>query len=346
MPNELQARKTVDAMLAMRTSSGNTLGKKGQTFADFQLLRYPVYLPILNELAKRGDARGLDAIGAMAFPEATAAILELMQHPDAAIATKAGDLLFARSPCVHDGPATCRDYLADRSWTDELKESAMKPAWKLLAEHDREGIIRGGRIVQALGTKNDLPDLIKVMDRVLVEFKDNEIEQCQYLRPATASEALANAARELLRRGTQPPATAASPGSAVAWLLGLGLNERFRPDGWPETLRGLMRHEIPFVREVALLNRPLPLDDATVATLAEMIKDEFAPVQGAACNLAAKVKSKSLNTPLVEVLETTKNDWVLCPPFGPPRTAAWKTIDDWKPASHALNHATTTGIWC
>ena len=130
MPNEMQARKIVDATLTMRTRSNNTWGTKGQTFADFELLRYPVYLPILNELTQRGDARGLDAIGSMAFPEATAAILELMKYPDASIATKAGDLLFSRAPCVHDGPATRRDYLADRSWTDELQKSAMAPAWE------------------------------------------------------------------------------------------------------------------------------------------------------------------------------------------------------------------------
>jgi hypothetical protein len=95
------------------------------------------------------------------------------------------------------------------------------------------------------------------------------------------------------------------------WLSALGLNESFRPDGWQDTARKLARHEIPFIRDVALRNRPLPLDDATVEVVAEAIEDEFAPVQGSACQLAGKARLKAFGEPLTRVLETTKNDWVL-----------------------------------
>ena len=110
-------------------------------------------------------------------------------------------------------------------------------------------------------------------------------------------------------RSRRPPLQ--RPAVLLLGYWGWALTNIFAPMAGLKRWRGLMRHEIPFVREVALLNRPLPLDDATVATVAEMIKDEFAPVQGAACHLAAKVKATSLSMPLAEVLKTTKNVWVL-----------------------------------
>ena len=311
MPDRRQARQVVDAMLALPADAGRTWGKWGKPFADFELLRYPVYLPIMKELAHKGDARGLDAIGAMAFPEATAALLELMNHKNPAIAAKAGDLLLWRMPYVHHAAPSRRDYLSERSWTDELKKAALVPAWKLLDGNGREGIIRGARLVQSLGGKDDLPALIKVMDRVLAAFKDDPTEQAAYLRPATASRAVVDAAGQLIGRGARPSMSAATPGQAVAFLIGLRLQNDFRPEGWRELATGLIDHKIPFLRYVALQTMPLPLDDAAIAAVARAIKDEFAPVQGAACDLAEKAKSPVFGQPLLDVLKTTDNHWVL-----------------------------------
>jgi hypothetical protein len=312
MPDPRQARGVVDAMLAMSADANRTWGQWGKPFADVELLRYPVYLPIMKELAQKGDARGLDAIGAMAFPEATAALLELTQHKDSAIAAKAGDLLLRRLPDTFSGNLPSRQrYLAERCWTDELKKATLVPAWKLLDGNDREGIIRGSRIVGSQGGKDDLPALVKVMDRVLPAFKDDPTEQEAYLRPPTASGALVDAVGKLIRRGAQPPGSAATPGEAAAFLVGLGVKGDFRPEGWHDRAVGLIGHPIPFLRELALRNVPLPLDDAAVAAVARAIKDKYAPVQGAACDLAAKAKARAFGPPAMDVLKVTFNDWVL-----------------------------------
>ncbi len=311
MPDEQQARQVVDAMLAMPPDAGRTWGQRGKPFADFELLRYPVYLPIMKELAQNGDARGLDAIGAMAFSEATAALLELTGHKDPTIAAKAGDMLLWRTPYIYDTAPSRRNYLVERSWTDELKKAALVPTWNLLDGNDRAGIIRGARLVQSLGGKDDLPALIKVMDRVLPAFKVDPTEQEAYLRPATASGALVDAAGELIGRGAQPPISAATPGQAAAFLIGLGLKGDFRPEGWRDRAVGLINHRIPFLRDLALRNMPLPLDDAAIAVVARAIKDEFEPVQGAACDLAVKAKSPAFGPPAMDVLKATYNHWVL-----------------------------------
>jgi hypothetical protein len=102
-----------------------------------------------------------------------------------------------------------------------------------------------------------------------------------------------------------------TPGNAVVWLVSLNLDENFRPDGWRERVHGLTKHEIPFMRDLALRSMPLPLDDASVALVTEAIDDDFAPVQGAACDLAGKAKLKAFGPALTEVLRTTTNEWVL-----------------------------------
>ena len=123
MPNERQARQVVEATLKLRTEPNRTWGKRGEPFADFALLRYPVYLPMMRELAERGDARGLEALGAMAFPEATEALLELTNHQDPAIGSKAEELLLAQ--CLSPVPQPA---FAQRTWPSARGGMTSRPA--------------------------------------------------------------------------------------------------------------------------------------------------------------------------------------------------------------------------
>ncbi len=49
MPNEAEARQAIAEMEKAKTNSGSTWGTKGQPVADFSLLRFPVYRPLLAE---------------------------------------------------------------------------------------------------------------------------------------------------------------------------------------------------------------------------------------------------------------------------------------------------------
>lgn len=78
MPDARQAWQVLEAMRKLPDDPYGFAGwgERSEPFADFAMLRYPIYLPIVKEMAERGDARGLQAIGAMAFPEATAALID------------------------------------------------------------------------------------------------------------------------------------------------------------------------------------------------------------------------------------------------------------------------------
>lgn len=49
MPNEAEARQVIAEMDKAKSNSGSTWGQKGQPAADFSLLKFPVYRPLLAE---------------------------------------------------------------------------------------------------------------------------------------------------------------------------------------------------------------------------------------------------------------------------------------------------------
>lgn len=305
MPDARQAWQVLEAMRKLPDDPYGFAGwgERSEPFADFAMLRYPIYLPIVKEMAERGDARGLQAIGAMAFPEATAALIELARHKTPKIATQAGELLVDRLPDRYDDPQPPRkSYLASRSWSKDLEARALALGWTLLAGDDCEARIHGGWLIKCLGRKEDLPALIRVMDRLLPAYRNN---------PTFACEVLTIAAAKLIARGAQPPTMIDTPGNAAAFLVGLKSFKTFRPDGWQDAAESLLAHEILVLREIALESIPLPLRDTAITKVIACLGDQYAPVQGAACELAAKVKSPRFRQPLVEVLRTTSNEWLL-----------------------------------
>ena len=314
MPNEEQARQVVKAMLNLGKDPGAVWGKKRALFADFEMLHYPVYLPIMLELVNEGDHRGLDAISWMAFPEATAALFELTENADKEIAVKATDLLLKRSAFNYNRrpspKPSRRSYLWDNSWNEELKLKVGALGWKLLATDDRESWIRGARLINGHGTKEELPHLIKVMDHILVQLKDHEVEQQAYrhLRPGSASDALLRAAGTLLSRGAKLPESTDSPGKAIVWLSAFSSDKDFRPDRWQETARELISHPIPFIRCIGLRSHPDQVDQATELLVASAISD--GPVQAAACDLAFRAKAQTCNQAIETALKNTQDKLV------------------------------------
>lgn len=312
MPTTDQARAVAVEMLDLPKNTGGTMGQRRRPFCDVELLRYPVYLPIIKGWAEHGYAGYLmDALGAMAFPEATAVLLDLTSDKDPKIAAQAADLLWRRLPGTR-GWSSEESRLPERSWDAGVKVRALAVGWRLLAQEDRESRLSGARFVAALGGPDDLPKLIAVMDKLLVAYQNDTVEQGAYLQPATVCGALIGSALDLARRGATPPSTVGdSPGRAVAFLAALQANEKFRPNGWSAVVQGLLRHPIPCVRAFALASVPLPLDQATTDIAVTCLKDRFDPVAGTACGLAERAKSEQFRQPLLELLRTARNPWLI-----------------------------------
>ena len=335
-------------MLKLPAESGRTWGRHGRPYADFALLRYPVYLPIVRELAEKGDARGLEALGAMAFPQATAALLDLANHQDRAIASKAEELLLDRMPfVVLDGALRASVIWPSAPRRVDLQDRALQIGWRLLAQPDREGRIRGGRIIQILGGRDDLPKLIDAMDKLLRAYQDDDTEQRAWLRPATVSETLSEAAADLIRRGARPPATAGTPGQAAAFLAGLKASKDFRPAGWQGTTASLLKHDIPFLRRAGAGRhafaarrcgcraggRPYP---GSVPARAGFRLRPGPPVETGPLPPAADGRGAER----YQRLGVAERSFTPPPPAGPTWTACWRS--SWT----GWNRIAATGTWC
>ena len=315
MPSRKQAQQVMEDLLTLPKDPYAVHGKRIAEYADFTSVRYPVYLPIVSKMAEEGDQRGLEAIGSMVTPEATRMLIQLLDSQHENISTNAMRLLFQRLPIPQTQKNIwgwgMRQRIVSRSWHTSMKPVVLKYGWDLLGRSDRESLMNGAYIIRCLGTKKDLTQFIKFLDRGLILMKDDPVEQDKYLRPATASESLIDAGWELIERGSEVPTDVRTPGRVVLYMLALGKHENFRPANWQDNTLALLKHPIPFVRAVVLENLPAMLSSAQLDTIATLIEDDYVPVQAAACNLAAKIKSEQFHECLLAVLQETKNTWLL-----------------------------------
>jgi len=115
----------------------------------------------------------------------------------------------------------------------------------------------------------------------------------------------------LNQRFAPSPKLPGTPGEAVIFLNALGTRESFRPADWEKTVAGLLRHDMPFVREMALNNIPVPLPPAVRKLMPALLLDADVDVQIAACLLAGKSKLLEFKEPALKVLATAREEWLL-----------------------------------
>ncbi|HZY85109.1 MAG TPA: WD40 repeat domain-containing protein, partial [Gemmataceae bacterium] len=98
MPNPEQARRVVEETYRLAKDNGGTSGERQAPYADFTTLAYPVYLSLLAPRAAKGDEHALVALEHMPTPEATEALLRLLDHKDAKVARRALQAINLRLP--------------------------------------------------------------------------------------------------------------------------------------------------------------------------------------------------------------------------------------------------------
>ncbi len=314
LPTREQARRVVAQMLALPKDANASFGKQTRPYQDVTTLRHPVYLPIVEELARKGSQPAATAVGAIPTPEATRALIRLLDCQDRDVAAKSLELLLRRLPLSDlDDQAfgANQQRLARRSWRDELQPAVVEVGWKLMAKKDRASLIKAARILECLGRPGDFPRFMKELDRVLEEMKDDPTEQNAYPRPANASGSMIRAGWQLIERGAAVPTDPQTPGQAALFALALGRRADFRPADWQATAGQLLRHPIPYVRSVTLENlRNVPLGPLHGAIL-PLLKDDHLAVSIPACDLAATTKAKQYREPLLEVLRAAEDQWLM-----------------------------------
>jgi hypothetical protein len=318
-PNAEQARKVVEEMYQRLKKDGD----RQVTSTDFSTLAHPVYLPILAPRAAQGDENALLALGNIPTPEATAALIRLLDHKDASFARKATQTLNFRLPDPQlqgklgkrnpfdNDHGTQRRWLAERSWRAEFAPAVRKAGRELLLVRvDTVSLRCGAFILECLGEKEDLPFLARALDWAAFRASKQPLEEDVYPRPRGACQELLRAARMMGLRGVAPPLPPRSSGEMILFAAAIGARPQFRPDGWEATYARLLQAELPYVREVGLGNLPIPPPPTLLKLLPALLRDKNIDVQIAACKVAGKVKNPELREPLLRVLESAREKWL------------------------------------
>src|SRR5262249_2408844 len=102
-----------------------------------------------------------------------------------------------------------------------------------------------------------------------------------------------------------------TPGEAAVFLDALGSRATFRPRDWEATVAELLRHDIPYVRELAVKNLPVPPPRSLAAAVPDRILALGGDGQIAALDLAGKWKAPGLKEPVLKALATARETWAL-----------------------------------
>jgi hypothetical protein len=319
MPDRKEALQVIEEMEQLPKNYGSSAGQKCAPFADFTTLIYPVYLPLLAARADLGEQRALEALGAMPSADATKELIRLLSHNDPAFARSVLTTLQQRLP----DPALDRkvgpsdyDYwyrrrnLVERSWKPEFAPAVRKVACDLLKKKDVESLQSAAYLVVCLGTAEELPLLIKALDHAATEAVKLPRPRDRHMPPRGACQDLVRAAGLLCQRGASINEKPASPGEFLLSACAVGSREKFRPKGWEETFVVALRHELPFVREIAVNNLPSPPPAEAGKLIAGLIEDKDVDVQIAACHFAVKWKAAHLRGAVLRTLKSAKEQWL------------------------------------
>lgn len=322
MPTSKQAKQVVEEMYRLSKDSGASVGHS-RPYADFSCLWYPVYLPILLNHAREGDEEALIAIGNMPTPEATKALISLLGHENREFVLKvAGTLNLRLHDPEFDGMINPRSpfqspwdmhrrWLGTNSWRPDFASQILSHARDMLSWNGADPKAYAGFMIQSLGGKDDLPYLVKALDCVVRETQNSLRKENSYPEPAAACRELRRAAEILVKRGVEVPMNPKSPGEAVIFLAALKSLDEFRPEGWESTTTALLRHDIPYIRQLALQSLPKPLAKPFVDLLPTLLTDPDLVVRIHACNAAVETKNPTLTPAILKNVSSAKDEWLL-----------------------------------
>jgi hypothetical protein len=316
MPGAEEANRVLDATLALPDLEDYAPGTMDvvRPRRDFSVLRYPVYLAPLVRLAEGGNVEALTGIGSIPTAEATRALVGLMRHANRELARDASRELASRLPdpalegrLPRRGPFNNeledpRRYLRDASWRPEFAVDVRRTATDWLTADDPALVIQAAFMMEATGTAADAPAISRGLDRALERTLTLPFEKGGYPRPRGAMQELMRATDVMVSIGYVPPAAPATPGDAALWLTAFGKGAR--PENWRTTMRSLLDHRIPYIRELALQRLP---DDAPAELLAAVgpaLQHTDLDLQMAALDAISRLKLPGYEPRLKEIVRS------------------------------------------
>jgi HEAT repeat protein len=255
-----------------------TIGQKRAAWPDFLGLRYPVYLAPLADAARGGFVPAVRGIAMIETPEATTALIDLLDSADPAVATAALYALQARLP-GEGGGGTSRHHTytisgpsmaaeADElDWWRRVVRDAWRPEFATRLRDWSKAQLRdelrravsplrrwcAAELLRDLGQPEDLPDVMAALEHEMAAPGESPVRVEQTYG---GDAALVRVAGTLLRRGAKLPAEPKRTADIVVYLNEVYDGRAARLPDWDRHLQGWLRHASPYVRAQATVCLP------------------------------------------------------------------------------------------
>lgn len=319
--DETEAEVIVGRMERLPKDPNVSSGKRAEAWADFTMLRYPIYLGPLVKRARAGSVDAVVGIGNIPTREATRALLALVRSGAHDVASAASTWLAMRLPDpalegklekrnpFDDEKAEQRRWLVERSWDPTLAEDVRAQARAMLASGDDAAMRHGAFMMEAVGTNADADDVTSALSRAIEKTKTTPREKGIYPTPRGACMELLRAARVLRERKMRPLAKPSTHGELATWLLALKSGER--PTGWEDEYGRALEHAIPYVRQLALEAAPSPLPPRYVKSIERALATDDLDLKIGAAHVAGREKLGALGPSLLAMIRSTPDAFAL-----------------------------------
>ncbi len=294
---------------------GPTWGKKGKSRLDYRCIRWPAFLRPLQERARHGNENALDGIGSIRTLDASAALVDLLQHTNAEFAAKAAKLIEPRLPhpeSAFTGPwgAERRQFIITNSWNESLSPSVRKFCARLLAGTDRGDFLTATSLLSLIGKSEDLPAIRNALEVAVAGTNAEYLFEIHYPAPIRAADSLVGAALTINSNLDVEASETLSPGNLLVFLARHGGGDKvLSPDERAMFARGL-QHSLPYLRMKAIECLPNNVPPSLSDLIAQRMTDTYEGVQTYAFETARRMNDPRHRDLALSVLKKAENEWL------------------------------------
>ncbi len=324
MPNPQQARQIVSNMARLPDRPNAAWGKRSSPYADFRCLRHPIYLDILADLARDGDARAVVSVGLIPTLKANKALIQLAGSADKELALKAATTLNRRLPYPesHYLPAprgsskkpqlSIRGRLVERAWDEKLIPEVRRLAAKLLESEDLPTVAAAAFMITSVGTKEDAPAVLAGINRARnPTFRNRTGPKDNILNVPQPIRELLRALDALRTRGYALGEHVSGDAEILLYFHILRGDPSPRPGRYRQLLEAFGSSSWFPIREAAVRSIPKTIPPEYRSFVLERLEDKDLGVCRAACTAAGMSKDTRFLQPLLDLIATEQHEWLL-----------------------------------
>ncbi len=295
--------------------------KRLEPFADWSVLRYGVYLQPLLKRVRRRPQPCIEGIGAIPTIEATRALIDLAGEPDFELRRRAADLLSDRVHGHYPDVYLLRytpqieSYAAmkkARSWDPGLRDPVRALGKELIRNADPAMVTAGARLLLHVAQPEDAGAILEALDKALAVTHSPRTGEANPLDFPSPLRELLDAAFTVCRRGYRPGDNLSGDAQILVYFHWLSIE---RPDpmpaDWFDRLEAFGPSDSYAIRQRAIASIPPTVPDDCVEYALHAFEDSDTGVLLATCELAMHSGRREFLQPVLEVLQTTQQEWVM-----------------------------------